>query len=132
MARPPKILLAKTGLDGHWRGVLLVSQGLRDAGFEVIMLGMARHDQVVAAARDEDVDLVALNVGGHEAVVLRILDAMREEQLTAPVMAGGTIPPQVVTRLEARGIPCFPPGSTIEDIVTTARTLVASGSEGRA
>jgi methylmalonyl-CoA mutase C-terminal domain/subunit len=102
-----------------------VAQGLRDAGFEVVMVGMARADEIAAAARDEDVDLVALNVGGHVAVVERILDALHEADVDAPVIAGGTISPPVARQLEARGIRCFPPGSSMADIVATATELVA-------
>jgi methylmalonyl-CoA mutase C-terminal domain/subunit len=125
VARIGKVLLAKTALDGHWRGVLLVAQGLRDAGFEVVMVGMARADEIAAASRDEDVDLVALNVGGHVAVVERILDALHEAGVEAPVIAGGTISPPVARQLEGRGIRCFPPGSSMADIVATATELVA-------
>ena len=60
-----RILMAKTGLDGHWRGPTIVARALRDAGFEVIMIGMARPEEVVQASIDEDVDLVGLNIGGH-------------------------------------------------------------------
>ena len=55
---PIRVLIAKTSLDGHWRGVFLVSRALRDAGFEVISLGQATCDQIVAAAIEEDVALV--------------------------------------------------------------------------
>ena len=57
---PKRILMAKTGLDGHWRGPTIVARALRDAGFEVIMVGMVTADEVVRAAIDEDVDLVGL------------------------------------------------------------------------
>lgn len=130
MARIGKALLAKTALDGHWRGVLLVSQALRDAGFEVVMAGMARYDQIVSAARDEDVDLIALNVGGHVAVVDRILDSLAEADINVPVIAGGTLPPAFIRHLEARGVRCFPPGSSLPDIVATALALVASPTQG--
>lgn len=119
-------MLAKTALDGHWRGVLLVAHALRDAGFEVVMAGMARADEIAAISRDEDVDLVALNVGGHVAVVERILDALREVDVAVPVIAGGTIPPKMAAHLQERGVRCFPPGSSMADIVATATRLVAA------
>ena len=65
-----RILMAKTGLDGHWRGPTIVARALRDAGFEVIMIGMANTQDIVAAAVDEDVDLVGLNIGGHIDVAI--------------------------------------------------------------
>src|ERR1700735_3956809 len=98
VAVPPRVLMAKTGLDGHWRGVSVVARALRDAGFEIILLGMARADQIVAMATQEDVDLVGLNVGGRIEVVERILTSLREALPETPVFVGGTIPPSSVRR----------------------------------
>jgi methylmalonyl-CoA mutase C-terminal domain/subunit len=78
-----RILMAKTGLDGHWRGPTIVATALRDAGFEVIMIGMARSDEVLQAAIDEDVDLVGLNIGGHIDVALRAVRANPEQRARA-------------------------------------------------
>lgn len=125
MARRPKVLVAKTGLDGHWRGVLVVASTLRDAGFEVIMLGMANADEIAASAAQEDVDLVGLNVGGRIEVVERIVDRLRDAGVDAPVIAGGTIPPQYKDRFAAMGIETFPPGSPLGDIAEAAHRLVA-------
>jgi methylmalonyl-CoA mutase C-terminal domain/subunit len=127
-----RVLLAKTGLDGHWRGPLLVAQTLRDAGFEVVMLGMARADEIVAAAVDEDVELVGLNVGGRVEVVERVVDALAEAAPGVPVIAGGVIPPWARERLEARGVEVFPPGSSLAGIVEAAQRLtrVTTSTEG--
>lgn len=118
-----RVLIAKTGLDGHWRGVTVVANALRDAGFEVITLGMARADEVVAAAVQEDVALVGLNVGGHIKVVERIIAAVRDVAPDLPIVAGGTLPPGALSRLDALGVPGFPPGSSLADIVEAARRL---------
>ena len=59
-----KVLVVKTSLDGHWRGVSLVARALRDNGFEVVLGGMLRPSQIAIVARDEDVELIGLNVGG--------------------------------------------------------------------
>ena len=72
-----RILMAKTGLDGHWRGPTIVARALRDAGFEVIMIGMANTDDIVTSAVDEDVDLVGLNVGGHIDVAIRAIESVQ-------------------------------------------------------
>lgn len=121
--RQPRVLLAKTGLDGHWRGLTVVARSLRDAGFEIVMLGMARADQIVRAAIEEDIDLVGLNVGGQLAGAERVLDALREAGAEVPVIAGGTLSPEACRRLGARGVRTFPPGSALQAIVEAAREL---------
>lgn len=120
---PAKILLAKTALDGHWRGISVVARALRDGGFEVIMIGMARPEEIVAAAVDEDVDLVGLNVGGRIEVVERVLEQLREAGLDVPVFAGGTIAPRYCKLLEAKGVETYPPGSSLDTIVDAAQRL---------
>jgi methylmalonyl-CoA mutase, C-terminal domain len=129
-AGPTRVLVAKTSLDGHWRGINVVARALRDGGFEVILAGMVTGSTIVRIAADEDVDLIGLNVGGRVEVVERILDTLEQSGVDVPVMAGGTIPHYAVERLEARGVACFPPGSSLEDIVTHARRL-ANTESGR-
>ena len=121
--RAPKLLLAKTSLDGHWRGTLVVAQALRDAGFEIVFAGMATADEIVRAAADEDVDLVGLSVGGRVEIAERIVDALRAAGVDVPVMAGGTLAPEACRKLHEKGVRTFPPGSSLEAIVETARSL---------
>ena len=121
-----RVLVAKTSLDGHWRGVYLVSRALRDAGFEVVSLGQATCDHIAAAVVDEDVQLVGLNVGGRIEVVERIVARIREIDDGMPIMAGGTIPPWARGRLEAAAVAVFAPGSPLAEIVNTALRLTAS------
>ena len=118
-----RILLAKTGLDGHWRGPAIVARALRDAGFEVIMIGMATADEVVRAAVDEDVDLVGLNIGGHVEVAERAVDALRASRPELPIFAGGVVPPWAKRRLEEKQVEVYPPGSQLPEIVDAARRL---------
>ena len=118
-----RVLMAKTSLDGHWRGINVVSRALRDGGFEVILAGMITADTIARVAADEDVDLIGLHVGGRVEVVERILDTLTACGVTAPVIAGGTIPHYAQERLEQRGVSCFPPGSSLDDIVARAREL---------
>jgi methylmalonyl-CoA mutase, C-terminal domain len=121
-----RILMAKTSLDGHWRGVDVVSRALRDAGFEVVMLGTATPEVIALTAVQEDVDLVGLNVGGRIEVVERAVAQLRAAGGDMPIMAGGTIAPGAARRLEALGIAVFPPGSNTGDIATTALNLCES------
>ena len=117
MSHAPRILLAKTSLDGHWRGLSVVARALRDAGFHVIMGGMLTGAEIVRGAVDEDVDLVGLNVGGHVEVVVRP---------ELPIFAGGVLPPSSCKRLAELGVETYPPGSSLEDIVAAARRLTTT------
>ena len=124
-----RILIAKTSLDGHWRGIAVISRGLRDAGFEVVLGGMLRASEIATTAAAEHVSLIGLNVGGRVEVVERILATLAEKDLDdIPVFAGGTIPPGAAEKLRARGVEVFPPGSAMADIVAAARRLTAGGA----
>jgi methylmalonyl-CoA mutase, C-terminal domain len=126
-----RVLIAKTSLDGHWRGVAVVTRALREAGFEVVYGGELRATEICISAEEEDVDLIGLNVGGRVEVVERILHELAERGLDdIPVFVGGTLTPLAVRVLEGHGITCFTPGSTLEDIVAKAHELV--GSRGKA
>ena len=122
---PAKILLAKTALDGHWRGINVVARALRDAGFEIVLVGMAKAEEIINAAISEDVNLIGLNVGGRIEIVEKILDELSEAEIDVPVFAGGTISPQNCRRLAARGVETYPPGSSLHDIVAAAERLVS-------
>ncbi|MFT4519877.1 MAG: methylmalonyl-CoA mutase C-terminal domain/subunit [Halioglobus sp.] len=125
---PKRILMAKTALDGHWRGPTIVARALRDAGFEVIMIGMANTDDIVRATVDEDVDLVGLNIGGHIDVALRAVKSVREARPEVPIFAGGTVPPHAKKQLEALDVAVFPPGSQLAAIVASAEELTGRSS----
>ena len=128
-----RVLIAKTSLDGHWRGVSAVSRALSAGGFEVIYGGELRASEIARVAGDEDVDLIGLNVGGRVEVVDRILAELRNQELgEIPVFAGGTLTPQAVMTLEASGIRCFPPGSSLHDIVSVAHELTGAEEGPRA
>jgi methylmalonyl-CoA mutase C-terminal domain/subunit len=120
---PRRVLLAKTALDGHWRGISVVARALRDGGFQVILGGMSTGTEIVRAAIDEDVDLVGLNVGGHVEVAERIIGELRAARADLPIFAGGIIAPWAAKRLRALGVEVFPPGSQLGDIVACARRL---------
>lgn len=120
---PRRVLLAKTALDGHWRGISVVARALRDGGFQVILGGMISGPEILRAAVDEDVDLVGLNVGGHVQIAERIISELRAARPELPVFAGGIIAPWAAKRLHALGVEVFPPGSSLDDIVASARRL---------
>ena len=104
---PPRLLVAKPGLDGHSNGAEQIAVAARDAGFEVIYQGIRLTPaQIVAAARDEDVDIVGLSIlsGSHLELVPDVLDRLRAAGSTAAVVVGGIIPPDDAELLLGKGV----------------------------
>lgn len=104
---PPRILVAKPGLDGHSNGAEQIAVAARDTGFEVIYQGIRQTpEQIAAVARDEDVDLVGLSIlsGSHLDLVASITDLLRAGGVEAPVVVGGIIPPEDAAKLRAMGV----------------------------
>jgi methylmalonyl-CoA mutase C-terminal domain/subunit len=128
---PVRVLVAKPGLDGHDRGAKLVARALRDAGFEVIYLGIRqRPEEIAAIARDEDVRVVGLSIlsGAHVALTRKTADALRAAGAGDVVLVvGGTIPQRDVARLEAAGAAAvYPTGTPVETLVESLRALCAA------
>jgi (2R)-ethylmalonyl-CoA mutase len=104
---PPRLLVAKPGLDGHSNGAEQIAVAARDAGFEVVYQGIRLSPaQIAAAARDEDVDLVGISIlsGSHLELVPEVVRLLRAEGVDAPVIAGGIIPPEDEPILLAAGV----------------------------
>lgn len=104
---PPRILVAKPGLDGHSNGAEQIAVAARDAGMEVIYQGIRlTPEQIVATARDEDVDLVGLSIlsGSHLELVPEIMRLMAADGIEAPVVVGGIIPTDDRARLIDVGV----------------------------
>ncbi|HUR62618.1 MAG TPA: cobalamin B12-binding domain-containing protein [Candidatus Thermoplasmatota archaeon] len=121
--RTIRILVAKPGLDGHDRGAKVVARALRDAGFEVIYTGLRQTpQQIVAAAVQEDVDLVGLSCrsGAHMTLFPKIKDLLvKEGAEDVVVFGGGIIPDDDAARLKAAGIEAvFGPGTDTRSIVS--------------
>jgi methylmalonyl-CoA mutase C-terminal domain/subunit len=132
--RPLRVLLSKVGLDGHDRGVKVVAAMLRDAGMEVVYVGIHRSaEAIVESAVQDDVDVIGLSsLGGTHLIHARqVVDLLGRRGLGhMPVVLGGTLPVEDVSALEAGGIRAvFLPGSSREEIVSTITRL---GREGRA
>ena len=124
-----RVLVAKPGLDGHDRGAKVIARALRDAGMEVIYTGLRQTpEQIVNAALQEDVDAIGLSIlsGAHMHLFPRVMELKRENRLDdVLVFAGGIIPDQDIPRLKEMGIAeIFPPGSSLEEIVTFVRDHV--------
>jgi len=117
-----KVLVTKVGLDGHDRGAKVVSSLLKEAGMEVIYLGMfQRPESIVRAAIDEDVDVIGLSYlsGEHLIFTPKIVDEMKKNRVDdALLIAGGTFPAEDIPIMEKMGIDkVFRAGSLTESIV---------------
>jgi len=128
---PIRVLMAKVGLDGHDRGVKIVARALRDAGMEVVYTGLHRSpEEVVAAATQEDVDVIGVSLlsGAHMALFPRIIDLLKEQDSFGEylLLGGGVIPDEDLDALREMGVDAVlgqdtPP----EDVVRTVREMVA-------
>jgi methylmalonyl-CoA mutase C-terminal domain/subunit len=125
-SRPIRVLIAKPGLDGHDRGAKIIARALRDAGMEVIYSGLRQSpEQIVAAAIQEDADVIGLSIlsGAHNVLFPEILKLLKErggEDIL--VVAGGIIPDKDVGPLKALGIrEVFLPGTPTQTLVDYIR-----------
>ncbi|MEO5974437.1 MAG: protein meaA [Ilumatobacteraceae bacterium] len=104
---PPKLLVAKPGLDGHSSGAEQIAVAARDSGMEVVYSGIRlTPEQIAASARDEDPDVIGLSIlsGSHLALIPEVLTQLRLVGVNAPVIVGGIIPEQDRDQLRALGI----------------------------
>ncbi len=129
---PIRVILAKLGLDGHDRGVKIVARMLRDAGCEVIYLGLRQTAAaIVAAAEQEDADVIGLSMhnGGHLTLSARMIDALRAADLDIPLVVGGIVPDVDVARLTEIGVAAvLGPGASADEVVATVRRVMHARS----
>ena len=118
----PRVLIAKIGLDGHDRGVKIVAKALRDAGVEVIYMGLHNTpEEIVQSAVQEDVDAIGLSIlsAAHRTLfkeVMRLLKKQRADDIA--VFGGGVIPNEDIPGLKRLGVRAvFTPGTPMEAIV---------------
>jgi methylmalonyl-CoA mutase C-terminal domain/subunit len=120
--RKIRVLVAKPGLDSHDRGVKIVARALRDAGMEVVYTGLRQTpEQIVEAAMQEDVDVLAMSIlsGAHMTLLPAVTKLMEERGMSdVLVLAGGIIPDEDVPALKEKGIAdVFGPGTPTDEIV---------------
>jgi methylmalonyl-CoA mutase C-terminal domain/subunit len=123
VTRKIRVLAAKPGLDGHDRGVKVIARALMDAGMEVIYTGLRQTpQQIVEAAIQEDVDVIAMSVlsGAHDYLFPKVMNLLKEKEIDdILVIGGGIIPDEDVPGLKESGISeIFGPGTHTEEIVT--------------
>jgi len=121
--RKKRILIASPGLDGHDRGAKLVAYALKDAGMEVIYLGIHRTtEEIVTAALEEDVDFIGLSMlsGAHLILADQILKKMAEYRMgDISLVAGGTIPKKDIGKLKEMGVSLvFPTQTPLDKIIS--------------
>ncbi|HXM14161.1 MAG TPA: cobalamin B12-binding domain-containing protein, partial [Candidatus Eremiobacteraceae bacterium] len=129
MSIPIRVLVAKPGLDGHDRGAKIIARALRDAGMEVIYTGLRQTpEMIVNAALQEDVQVIGLSIlsGAHNAIVPRIMELLREKEMTdILVIVGGIIPDDDAAELKKLGVAeVFQPGASLERITHFIRDSV--------
>ncbi|MGE0159122.1 MAG: cobalamin B12-binding domain-containing protein [Gemmatimonadales bacterium] len=133
-ARKIRVLVAKPGLDGHDRGAKVIASAFRDAGFEVIYTGLHQTpEMIVAAAVQEDVDVVAMSVlsGAHMTLFPRVQELLAEAGADQVLLTGGgIIPEEDVSALEARGIGrLFGPGTTTTTAIAYIKDWFAASQK---
>ena len=114
--------MAKPGLDGHDRGIKVLAAAYRDAGMEVIYLGLRQTpEKIVSSALQEDVDVIALSSlnNAHMTIFPNVLNLMKEKGLDDVLLVGGgIIPKNDVSSLEDMGMgKLFGPGTPVQDTV---------------
>jgi methylmalonyl-CoA mutase C-terminal domain/subunit len=124
-----RVLAAKPGLDGHDRGIKVVASALMDAGMEVVYTGLRQTpSQIVEAAIQEDVDVIAMSIlsGAHDYLFPKVMELLRQKEVEDMlVLGGGIIPDEDIPALKDAGIAeIFGPGTTTEEIINYIKEKV--------
>jgi len=123
-----RVLIAKIGLDGHDRGVKIVARALRDAGVEVIYLGIHNTPgEVVNSAIQEDVDAIGLSIhsAAHMTLFKEVMKLLKKHKATdIVVFGGGIVPDEDIRALKKMGVgDVFTPGASMEEIVRFVKSI---------
>ena len=122
MERKIRIVMAKPGLDGHDRGIKVLAAAYRDAGMEVIYLGLRQTpEMIVSSALQEDADVIALSSlnNAHNTIFVNVLSLMEEKGLdNVLLVGGGIIPKKDMEVLENKGVgKLFGPGTPVQETI---------------
>ena len=122
MNKKIRIVMAKPGLDGHDRGIKILARAYRDAGMEVVYLGLRQTpEMIVSAAVQEDADVIALSVlsGAHMTIFTKVKKLMEEEGLKNVLLTGGgIIPREDMKALSEIGVnKLFGPGTPVDTTI---------------
>ena len=125
-----RIVMAKPGLDGHDRGIKILAAAYRDAGMEVIYLGLRQTpEMIVSAALQEDADVIALSSlnNAHMTIFPKVLKLMKEKEIDDVLLTGGGIIPEIdIKTLQNLGIgSLFGPGTPVQETIDYIETWVS-------
>ena len=131
MDRKIRIVMAKPGLDGHDRGIKVLASAYRDAGMEVIYLGLRQTpEMIVSSALQEDADVIALSSlnNAHNTIFVNVLSLMEEKGLdNVLLVGGGIIPKKDMEVLENKGVgKLFGPGPPVQETIDYITNWVKS------
>ena len=131
MERKIRIVMAKPGLDGHDRGIKVLAAAYRDAGMEVIYLGLRQTpEMIVSSALQEDADVIALSSlnNAHNTIFVNVLSLMEEKGLDNVLLVGGGIIPKTdMEVLENKGVgKLFGPGTPVQETIDYITNWVKS------
>jgi len=135
--RPIRVLIAKPGLDGHDKGAKVVARALKDAGMEVVYIGLRQSsDSILSTAIEEGVDIIGLSIlsGSHVPICRELLERMAQQDIEGiKVVVGGVIPGADVQVLKDLGVSeVFRGGSSFDDITQAIRNIVRGESKEEA
>ncbi len=121
MGNKIRVIVAKSGLDGHDRGAKIIAAALRDAGMEVIYTGLRQTpEMIVEAALQEDADVIGISIlsGAHMTIFPRIMNLLKEKGMNDILLTGGgIIPEEDILKLKDMGVgKLFTPGTSTVDI----------------
>ena len=129
MDKKIRIVMAKPGLDGHDRGIKILARAYRDAGMEVIYLGLRQTpEMIVNAAVEEGADVIALSIlsGAHMTIFRKIIKLMEDVGLTNVLLTGGGIISDAdMEELSKQGVgKLFGPGTPVNETIEYIRSWV--------
>ena len=135
--RPIRVLIAKPGLDGHDKGAKVVARALKDAGMEVVYIGLRQSaDSILSSAIEEGVDVIGLSIlsGSHVPICRELLERMAQQGIEGiKVVVGGVIPGADVQVLKDLGVSeVFRGGASFDDITQAIRNIVRGESKEEA
>lgn len=129
MERKIRVIIAKAGLDGHDRGAKVIAAAFRDAGIEVIYLGLRQTpEMIVEAALQEDADAIGISIlsGAHMTVFRKLLEQIHEKKLDKVLLfGGGIIPKEDIAKLKELGVgELFTPGTPTYETINYVKNWV--------